>query len=59
MEKPKFKVGDHIVPSDYHIGLSHGVVIKVDDRNYYIRILRGTAILPISAQVNYKLENNE
>lgn len=56
MEKPKFKVGDHIVPADYHIGLEHAVVTRIDDKNYYLKILCGVAILPISTQVNYQLE---
>ena len=59
MEKPKFKVGDTIVPRRYHVGLSHGVVFKVDDKNYHLRIVRGTAVIPISSQVNYELENKE
>lgn len=56
MEEPKFKPGDHIVPNEYHRGLDHAIVTRVDDKNYYLKILCGTGIIPISAQVNYKLE---
>ncbi len=56
MEEPKFKPGDHIVPNEYHRGLDHAIVTRVDDNNYYLKILCGTGIIPISAQVNYKLE---
>lgn len=56
---PKFKPGDHLVPSDYHVGLDHATVLRVDEKNYYLKIMRGVAILPITAQVNYKLLKEE
>jgi hypothetical protein len=55
----KFKVGDLIVPKYPNRGLNKAIVTRVDDENYYLKILCGTAILPIGAQVNYKLENND
>lgn len=57
--KPKFKAGDHLVPNDYHVGLDHATVMRVDEKNYYLKIMCGIAILPIEAQVNYKLLNEE
>ena len=55
--EPKFKVGDHIVPIDIHKGVEQAVVTKIDDKNYYLKIMCGTAIIPIGAQINYKLKN--
>ncbi len=51
----KFKVGDHIAAIDIHKGVEKAVVTGVDSTNYYLKIVRGTAIIPISAEVNYKL----
>lgn len=59
MEELKFKVGDTIVPIIPRKGVEKGVVTRVDDKNYYLRIMRGTAILPIGSQVMYKLLNEE
>lgn len=55
----KFKVGDHIVPKYPNRGLNKAIVTRVDDKNYYLKILRDTAVLPRGAQVSYKLENND
>ena len=52
----KFKVGDHIVPKIPNRGLESAIVTRIDDKNYYLKILCGVAILPIGAQVSYKLE---
>ncbi len=57
--EPKFKVGDHLVPIVPHRGLEHAIVNRIDDKHYYLKILCGTAVLPIGAQVNYKLEEQE
>lgn len=54
-----FKVGDNIVPKYPNRGLDRATVTRVDDKNYYLKILCGIAILPIRAQVSYKLENND
>lgn len=53
-----FKVGDHIVPKIPNRGLDRATITRIDDKNYYLKILCGVAILPIEAQVSYKLENN-
>lgn len=55
----KFKVGDHIVSKIPNRGLARATITRIDDKNYYLKILRGTAIFPIGAQVSYKLENND
>ena len=55
----KFSVGDTIVPKEGYRGLDKAVVTRIDDKNYYLKILCGTAILPIGAQVNYKLLKEE
>lgn len=55
----KFKVGDHIVSKILNRGLERATVIRIDDKNYYLKILCGIAIFPIGAQVSYKLENND
>lgn len=54
--EPEFKVGDYIVPVIPRKGVE-GIITKIDNKNYYLRIMRGTAILPISSQVIYKLKN--
>lgn len=56
MEKVKFKVGDIIGPVVPNMGVEEAVVTRVDGRNYYLKILCGTAIIPIKAQRNYKLK---
>lgn len=57
MEKPKFKVGDTLVPVEYYRGIENMTVTKIDSKNYYLKIPCGKVILPISAQVNYKLKS--
>lgn len=56
--KPIFQVGDHIVPKEPRRGIEHAVVTRIDSKNYYLKILCGTAIIPISSQVSYKLETS-
>lgn len=56
MERPKFKVGDTIVPVLPGRGVEWGIVTKVDNKNYYLKIMRGAAIIPISSQEVYKLK---
>lgn len=59
MEKAKFKVGDHIVPREYYRGIDRATVTRIDDKNYYLKILCGIAIIPITAQAYYKLDTSE
>lgn len=56
MEKVKFKVGDIIGPVVPNMGVEDAIIIRVDDKHYYLKILCGTAIIPIKAQANYKLK---
>jgi len=59
MDEAKFNIGDIIVSKEGYRGLDKAIVTKIDDKNYYLKILCGTAILPIGAQINYKLLNEE
>jgi RNA polymerase-interacting CarD/CdnL/TRCF family regulator len=55
----KFKSGDKIVVNEYGRGFESATVtgvIKQNGKQYYtLKILCGTATIPISAEVNYKL----
>lgn len=53
-----FKPGDHIVPKDYYRGIDRATVSSVDNNNYYLKIMNGSAIIPISAQQYYKLDES-
>lgn len=53
-----FKPGDHIVLKDFCRGIDHAIVTSVDDSYYYLKIMNGSAILPISVQQYYKLEES-
>lgn len=55
--EPIFKVGDNIVSKKGYRGLDKAIITRIDDEKYYLKILCGTAILPIGAQVNYELTN--
>lgn len=59
MEEAKFKVGDRITRKPCCGGLEKAEVTRVENGKYYLKIVRGTAVLPISAQVNYKLQDTE
>lgn len=59
MEKAKFKAGDCIVHNKFSKGLDKAEVLKVENGKYYLKIVRGVAILPISAQVNYTLQTQK
>lgn len=59
MEKPRFKIGDHIVPLVPHMALEDAVVMRIDNKNYYLKILCGMARIPISSQVSYKLKTED
>lgn len=60
MSKAKFNVGDDIVLKEYHGGFAGGRILKVDDRYYQIKIIRGVAQIPIkSIDENYKLKNQD
>lgn len=54
----KFKAGDTIVVDIYGNGFEKATVtgvIKQNGKQYYkLKIMNGTATIPISAEVNYK-----
>jgi hypothetical protein len=54
--KPIFKVGDHITHKLDYAGLEEATIERIDDKNYYLKILRGIGVLPIGAQVNYEID---
>ena len=55
----KFKVGDKIVVDEYGKGFEQATVtgvIEQKGRQYYtLKIMNGTATIPVSAEINYKL----
>lgn len=57
--KPKFNVGDTIVPVNPGMGIEKATVKRIDDKNYYLKIMCGMAIIPIGSQIIYKLENEK
>jgi RNA polymerase-interacting CarD/CdnL/TRCF family regulator len=54
----KFKAGDTIIVNEYGCGFDKATVtgvIKQNGKQYYtLKIMNGTATIPISAEVNYK-----
>jgi len=55
----KFKKGDKIVVDEYGRGFERATVAGVIEQNgkqyYTLKIVNGTATIPVSAEVNYKL----
>ena len=55
----KFEVGDNIVVDEYGKGFEKATVTGVIEQNgkqyYTLKIMNGTATIPISAEVNYKI----
>ena len=60
----KFKVGDVIETIDYGRGFDRATVLDIfisqekiskGKEMYYLKIVNGTATIPISAEVNYRL----
>ena len=55
----KFEVGDNIVVDEYGRGFEKATVTGVIEQNgkqyYTLKIMNGTATIPISAEVNYKI----
>ena len=56
----KFKKGDKIVVTEFGRGFENATVtgvIKQNGKQYYtLKIMNGTATIPVSAEVNYKKE---
>lgn len=59
----KFKKGDHIVPVDSYQGFENSKVIdifEIDGKKFYkLKILCGTATIPVSAEDYYKLKEKD
>jgi hypothetical protein len=55
----KFKVGDVLTVDEYGRGFDMATVTGVIEQNgkqyYTLKIMCGTATIPVSAEVNYKL----
>ena len=55
----KFKQGDKITVTEYGNGFERATVTGVTEqkgRQYYIlKIMNGTATIPVSAEINYKI----
>lgn len=56
----KFKKGDKITVSEYGMGFEDATVkgvVNENGRKYYVlKIVNGTATVPVSAESNYKLK---
>lgn len=56
----KFKVGQTIVPKQYHQGFEKATIYKIDDKNYHCHIMCGIALIPIHAvETNYTLKTDK
>ncbi len=55
----KFKVGDVLTVDEYGRGFDMATVTGIIEQNgkqyYTLKIMCGTATIPVSAEVNYKL----
>ena len=55
----KFKKGDKIVVDEFGRGFEQATVTGIIEQNgkqyYTLKIMNGTATIPVSAEVNYKL----
>lgn len=53
----KFRVGDEIRVKDYVRGFEGGKIIRITtDKKYYVlKIINGTATIPVSTENNYDL----
>ena len=55
----KFKKGDKIVVDEFGRGFEQATVTGIIEQNgkqyYTLKIVNGTATIPVSAEVNYKL----
>ena len=51
----RFKVGDVITPIEGYSGFEEARILRIDDKNYYLKIVNGTATMSIKAESCYKL----
>ena len=63
LQSMKFNAGDIIVVDEYGRGFDMATVtdvIKQNGKQYYtLKIVNGTATIPISAEINYKIFENK
>lgn len=59
MQEPIFKIGDSITAAMPGRGIDYGVITRIDENNYYLKIMNGVAIIPIKAQSVYKLKEQK
>ena len=54
----KFEKGDIITPSEFYHGFEDATVLgttEIKGKQYYrLKIMNGTATIPVTAEVNYK-----
>lgn len=59
----KFKKGDHVTVTDFGRGFADAIVTGIVEENgkqyYSLKIMNGTATIPISAEVNYELVDDD
>ena len=59
----KFSIGDIITPVECYHGFDNAKVIGIEEkknRQYYVlKIMNGTATIPVSAEINYKLKTEK
>lgn len=59
----KFKSGDILTVTEYGRGFDMATVTGVIEKNgkqyYTLKIMNGTATIPISAEINYKIFENK
>lgn len=62
---PKFKIGDYLEPVEIGRGFNNAYVMGIytsktgkwkGQEMYLLKIMNGTASIPVSAEVNYKLK---
>ena len=62
---PKFKIGDTLEPIEIGRGFNNATVLGIytsktgkwkGQEMYLLKIMNGTASIPVSAEVNYKLK---
>lgn len=50
----KFHPGDHIEAIEQYKGFERATVLSIKNGKYHLKIMNGIAIIPISAEVNYR-----
>lgn len=53
---PIFNIGDIITSIQPNNGYENALVTDIKNNSYHLKIVNGIAIIPIQAQINYKLK---